>query len=249
MKPVQRLAYALSLLTIFPARLSTPPTAGDTGRAAIWFPWVGLLIGLLVALARLALGTILPPLVTAAACLMIWAGVTGGLHLDGLADCCDGLFHPSSPQRRLEIMQDPHLGSFGASGLMLVLLLKAAALVSLRPGLNGGLAIVLAAVLGRWLVLLAGKQPMARPGGMGAELALGLNWSTVLAGAILPAILTLAGGLRGILACGLGLLISAGLFALARRRLGGLTGDVFGATIELAELAVLVAFCLNPNFP
>jgi len=245
MTAYQHFLYALNLLTIIPVRLKATPEPGDTGRAAAWFPWVGLLVGSCVALVKLGLDAVLPPLVSAVLCAAVWVILTGGLHLDGFADCCDGLLHASDPQRRLEIMKDPHLGSFGVTGLVLILLVKTAALAALPATPAGMLSILLAAVLGRWLVLLAGLQPVARPGGMGADMALGLNRRTMLVGALLPAALATMAGLAGWLAAGLAIFTGLGLFALGRARIGGVTGDVFGATVELAEVTVLLAGCLS----
>lgn len=241
----QRFLYALNLLTIIPVRLKTTPQPGDSGRAAIWFPWIGLIVGGCVAFTKLGLDLVLPPLVSAGVCLAVWVGLTGALHLDGFADCCDGLLHPSNPQRRLEIMQDPRVGSFGVTGLVLLLLIKIAALAALPSSPAGLLSILLAAVTGRWLVLLAGLQPVARPGGMGADFALGITRRTTLAGAILPAALATLGGATGWLAVGLAVCAGLGLLALARTRIGGVTGDVFGATVELAEMVILLAACLR----
>jgi adenosylcobinamide-GDP ribazoletransferase len=198
-----------------------------------------------VALTKLGLDSVLPPLVNAGICLAVWAGLTGALHLDGFADCCDGLLHPTNPQRRLEIMQDPHLGSFGVTGLFLLLLIKTAALAALPTTPASLLSILLAAATGRWLVLLAGLQPVARPGGMGADFALGITRRTALAGAILPVALATLGGAAGWMALGLAVCSGLGLIALGRARIGGVTGDVFGATVELGEMVVLLVACLR----
>jgi adenosylcobinamide-GDP ribazoletransferase len=225
--------------------MKTTPEPGDTGRAAIWFPWIGLLIGSIIAIIKLGLDANLPVLVSASICVVAWTILTGGLHLDGFADCCDGLLHPSNPQRRLEIMQDPHLGSFGVTGLVLILLVKTASLTALPASPAGLISILLAAVMGRWLVLLAALQPIARPAGMGADMALGVSLRAVLASAILPVALATIGGFSGWLSAGLALCAGVGLFALSRKRIGGVTGDVFGATIELAEAVVLLTSCLS----
>lgn len=170
------LRIAFSLLTTLPVRAPADWQPGDSGRAAAWYPLVGLALGLLLAAVYSAAALVFSPQVVAALTLAAWVALTGGLHLDGLSDCCDGLFHPSNPQRRLEIMKDPHLGAFGAVGLGLALLLKFAALASLAPE-RAAPAILLAASLGRWAILPAGLQPLARPGGMGADFASGLRKS------------------------------------------------------------------------
>ena len=125
------LYIAFNLLTTLPIRAPNDWNAGDSGRASVWFPLVGMVIGILVAAAHAIFGLWLPSLMTSALTVTVWAILTGGLHLDGLADCCDGLFHPSNAERRLEIMKDSRLGTFDGVGLVLVIVLKISAIVSL----------------------------------------------------------------------------------------------------------------------
>ena len=134
------------------------------GAAAGWYPFVGLAIGVSVALANTLLHLFFPSLITAALTLTLWVILTGGLHLDGLADCCDGLLHASNPEKRLEIMKDSRMGAFAGIGLTLTLLLKFSALASLLTD-KAVPVILLAASLGRWFIIVAGFQPLARPGG------------------------------------------------------------------------------------
>ncbi len=237
------LRVAFNLLTILPVRAPGDWQPGDSGRAAAWYPLVGLVIGLLVAAVWTLSSWVLPPLICAGLALAAWIVLTGGLHLDGLADCCDGLFHASNAERRLAIMKDPHLGAFGAMGLCLALLLKFAALASLSPE-RAVLTILLAASLGRWVILLAGTQPLARSGGMGADFSYGLSKSALAWGAILPLGLTALLGLYGLLAVAATLLAAMGLLRLARARIGGVTGDVFGLLVETAEIIILMAMNL-----
>lgn len=234
---------AFNLLTTLPVVSPADWRPGDSGRAAGWFPLVGLAIGLLVATAYIALQQVLPLSISAALVLSLWAALTGGLHLDGLADCCDGLLHASSPERRLEIMRDPQLGAFGVVGLVLALLLKWAALAALAPE-RTLLAILLAASLARWIILLAARQPLARPTGMAADVAVGLSPIALVWGAIVPAGLALALGWDGLLAVALALMVAIGLLRFARRRIGGVTGDVFGLLVETSEIVVLIALTL-----
>src|SRR3972149_12177437 len=102
---------ALGFLTILPTPKSVSIKQGEFGNSATWFPFVGLLIGTLVALAYFGFHFVLPSLLSSALCVALWVWLTGGLHLDGLADCCDGLLNASTPERRLEIMKDPHVGT------------------------------------------------------------------------------------------------------------------------------------------
>lgn len=238
------LLLALSFLTAVPVNLKEAPAPGDLGRSAAWFPLVGILIGGISALVCLGLRAVLDPLLAAVLSAAVWIGLTGGLHLDGLADCFDGLLHPSNPQRRLEIMKDPSLGSFGGLGLILAVVLKIAAIQALPSGLLLT-ALPLAAVSGRWLLLPAGKQPQARPGGMGADFASGLSWPVLAAGLLPVLVLTAFSGWLGAAAVCAACVTTWGIFRLAKSNLGGVTGDVFGLTVESAEIVVLLVFCLR----
>ena len=236
------LRLALSFLTILPFH-APKAQATDLGRAAGWFPTVGLILGALLAAAHWGLGQLFPPLLGAALLVAVWAALTGGLHLDGLADCGDGLLAAVSPERRLEIMRDPRLGTFGGVSLCLFLLLKVFAVAALPPSSrSAAYALLLAPALARWLMLLAARQPSARPGGLGAVFAQGLQPALLLAAAGLPLILVALGGWRAVAAAGLAGAVTLGVVGLARARLGGVTGDVLGLTVEASELAVLLVF-------
>src|SRR6266542_100181 len=117
---------ALALLTILPAPRDQPISA----RAFSYFPLVGALLGVILALTLVLARALFNPPVSAALVLLLWVALTGALHLDGFADACDGLFAATTRERRLEILQDVHVGAFGVVGLMLLLMLKVAALAS-----------------------------------------------------------------------------------------------------------------------
>lgn len=135
------------------------------------------------------------------------------------------------------------MGAFGVIGLILVLLLKAATLASLTPQSSFG--ILLAASLARWCILPAGLLPLARPSGMGADFALGLRRSFIVWGAIIPLVIVILLGTRGILSTLTGLGAAALVLWAAKSRIGGVTGDVFGLVIETVEAVVLLAFLVG----
>jgi adenosylcobinamide-GDP ribazoletransferase len=169
--------------------------------------------------------------------------LTGGLHLDGLADCSDGLLASTTVERRLEIMKDPRLGTFGGIGLILVLLLKAAVLSSLTP--QSALGILFAASLARWCILPAGLLPLARPSGMGADFKAGFrNWF-IAAGAVIPLAISTLLGARGLISLAAGLISAALVLRLAKSRINGITGDVFGMTVEVVEVISLLVFTVT----
>jgi len=239
---MRNLRTAFGLLTTLPFGMPENWQPGDSGRAGVWYPLVGIVIGGLTWLAWLGLSMYFPPLIAGVLTLLIWVGLTGGLHIDGLVDCCDGLLGSATPKRRLEIMKDPHMGTFGGIGLMLVLLAKAAALSSLAP--SAGLGIILAATISRWFILPASLLPLARPDGMGADFAAGFRHSAIFITAILPLGFALLLGLQGLIAVLAAMLAAAAVLGLACNRIKGVTGDVFGLLVEVTETAVLLSLTL-----
>lgn len=246
---------ALGFLTIVPARVgATRP--GDLGRAAGWFPFVGLLLGLVVSAAQWLCLRLFPPALAGALVVALWALLTGGLHLDGLADCGDGLLASATPERRLDIMRDARLGAFGGMSLILFLVLKVlavaalpvVALFSIQPNAGQAAAwlpfgpLVVATVCARWLILPMGQQRGARLGGLGADFALGLRPAVIIAAAVVMAVVTLLGGWRALAAVAVAHGVAWLILQVARRRLGGVTGDILGLTVEMSELAVMLAY-------
>ncbi len=240
---MRSLRIAFGLMTTFPIRLPDSWLAGDSGRAAVWYPFVGAVVGAVTWLAWRGALLLFPSWVAGCIALVVWVLLTGGLHLDGLADCCDGLFVSATPGRRLEIMKDPHVGAFGVIGLILVLFLKAAALSSLL--LTSSLGIILAASLARWCILLGALLPPARASGMGADFAAGFRRLFLVWSAIIPIGLAIFMGVRGVLSILAGLGAAVFVLWLAKSRIGGVTGDVFGMIVEITEIVVLIIFLVG----
>src|SRR5258706_1053793 len=226
---MRSLRIAFGLLTTLPIKLPEDWSVGDSGRASVWYPFVGLVIGMLTWLVWKVTTLFFSPLVTGVITLVVWVLLTGGLHLDGLADCCDGLFASTSIERRLEIMKDPRMGAFGVIGLILVLFLKAVVLTSLTSATSFG--ILLAASLARWCILPAGLLSLARPSGMGADFAAGSRRSFIFRGVMIPLAIAIILGVHGILSIVTGLIAMICVLWLAKSRIGGVTGDVFGNVV------------------
>jgi adenosylcobinamide-GDP ribazoletransferase len=233
---------AATFLTTLPAPTFVVPPGG-LGLAARWFPLVGLVIGLLLWGVQSLAAFFFPTLLAGALVVLAWVALTGGLHLDGLADCCDGLLATTSRERRLEILRDPRVGTFGALGLILTLLFKALAVGTATP-----VALLIAPVWARWLLLWAARQPQARPEGMGAAFAAGLTPGVIAIAGLLPIVLLLFAGGRGLVAAVLATLAMLALVRLARERLGGVTGDVYGLVVEASEVVMLLVFAARPNW-
>nr|WP_312230653.1 adenosylcobinamide-GDP ribazoletransferase [Pseudomonas sp.] len=234
---------ALQFLTRLPVRLSGMPTPEQTGRSLLFYPLVGGLIGtLLIAAAHLLEGA--PAVLQAALLLTLWVGLTGALHLDGLADSADAWMGGfGDRERTLAIMKDPRSGPIAVVVLVLLLLLKFAALLALLDQGNH-LVLILAPVLGRGALLaLFLYTPYVRPGGLGDALKAHLPRSSAT---VALAVTTLLGLLLG----GFWVMMAvAGVFLWLRRmmlqRLGGTTGDTAGALLEVIECAVLLAAALQ----
>lgn len=239
---MRSLLVACRYLTVLPVPRGSVP--GDLGRAAGWFPVVGLLLGLALVGAALAADLVLPPAVAAVLLVGLWVGLTGGLHLDGLADAVDGLGGGWSREEALAIMRDARIGAYGVTAIVLVLALKIAALASLPPGLRWR-ALLVAPVLGRLgPLVLARLCPPARAEGAGHAFALAVGTRSLGVAVLVAA--AVAVGLVG--PWGALLLAAAGADAVAfalylRRRLGGLTGDCLGALVEASEASVLTVLC------
>ncbi|MHB1619725.1 MAG: adenosylcobinamide-GDP ribazoletransferase [Sulfuricella sp.] len=242
---MKALLLALQFLTCIPVALRFEPQPADWGRSALAYPLIGFLIGLLLAGLQQLVGHA-DPLLQAALLTAAWALVTGGLHLDGLADSADAwVGGHGDRERTLAIMKDPRSGPAAVSTLMLALLLKFAALAALVKA-GAWPALLLAPVLGRSaLVALLLSTPYVRPGGMGSAISAHLP----RAAAALALLLVAAGGLLAGKAGALALAVAVAAWWVLRwimmRRLGGMTGDTLGAAVELTEVAVLVALALS----
>jgi adenosylcobinamide-GDP ribazoletransferase len=237
---VRGFVTAARYLTVLPLPGGAAGDAAALGRSAAWFPVVGVLLGLGLAAGDRGLGWLLPPTLAAAATVTGWKLLTGGLHLDGLADSLDGIVG-GDPEQRLRIMRDSRIGVFGAAGLVLALLLDVTALAELPAGVRWR-ALVAAPAIGRAAPpLLARVFRPARPDGAGAAFANSTRAAAAgTAGllALLVALLVL--GPAGVAGLGLAAAAVGGAECFLAARLGGLTGDSLGAAVELAELAVLV---------
>ncbi|MFZ4789699.1 MAG: adenosylcobinamide-GDP ribazoletransferase [Candidatus Competibacteraceae bacterium] len=244
---IRAFSLALQLLTRLPVpSFSTPPQPQELGQSVLFFPVVGLLIGGLLVGVNFALREINPG-VAAALVLTVWVLITGGLHLDGLADTADAwIGGQGNRDRTLAIMKDPRSGPIALAIVALVLINKFAALQALLTG-NASAALLLAPMLGRAIiVLLLLTTPYVRPAGLGAPYAdyLPRRRCGLLIALMAMAMVAIAGWIGTGVLIGLGI----GVFGLRQalmQRLGGITGDTLGAACELAETLALVMLALD----
>lgn len=235
---------ALQFLTICPPIVRRAFSAQEMGRAVGWYPLVGLVLGGIVAGGAALLGNFFPGPLSAALTLTLWVTLTGGLHIDGFLDACDGLLGGSDPEKRLDIMRDHRIGAFAFTGGALLLLTKFSALMALQDTGGASAYLILAPTLGRWAMTLAvASFPYARPAGLGREMQVHVTGRQVALASVtaLVAVLFIAYG-HGIVALIIAALTMLGVAIFTIRRIPGLTGDIYGAICELTELAVLLVF-------
>lgn len=235
---------AISLLT----RLPAPGAAHNRGARAAWaWPIAGALVGLVAALVgQVALILGLPPAFAGGAALATLAFATGGLHHDGLSDTFDGLWGGSDPERRLDIMRDSRVGSYGVLAVVFVTGLSWVALSEIAAEGRLWLALPLAGAASRAAMSVTmAALPSARPDGLARMTGRPSMQKALAAVAVAGVICLVLSPLRlpaVVLATGLAALCLA---LVSRRKIGGQTGDVLGATQQLAEMAALAALAAS----
>jgi len=254
MRSIRNLFLAIRFLTIIPLPQGREDTPDDMTAAAYWFPLVGFGIGALIVASYTLIPGEVSPLIPAAWSVAFLAVITGALHLDGLADTCDGLFGGRDRESRLRIMKDKAVGAFGAVAIALALLMKFAFLVPLTASGAVLWALPLAVGAARWAqVIGAGALSYARPeGGTGQSFVDRVGWGQVIISPI-PVVLVCAlvcyvqidllheATIVAIVALYLGgtVVLSLAIVCVCRARIGGITGDVLGAMAEVTEVVML----------
>ena len=236
------LLVAASLLSRVPVPVDHA-FAGARGAAAAWaWPLAGAALGACVGATlagALALGA--APLFAAALALALGLMLTGALHEDGLGDCADGFGGGADRARRLEIMRDSRLGTFGVAALVLLLIGKAALLAQLGGWQAVGVCAAAGAVSRAPLAALLRWAPQARADGLAAATGRPSFATVVAALGVALALAAALGGAAGALALLAAALTTLATAALARRKIGGISGDVLGAAQALGEAAALAA--------
>ncbi|EXB47593.1 adenosylcobinamide-GDP ribazoletransferase [Acinetobacter sp. 1000160] len=232
---------ALQFLAVLPIELKTMPSAKQNGQAMLFYPLVGLLLGFILFTSAMLL-TKLPIILSAALILVLWIWLTGGLHLDGLADTADawvGGF--GDPERTLNIMKDPACGPIGVLSLVVICLLKFVALYVLLEQQIAAFLIVLP-MLGRSVPLfLFLTTPYVRTQGLGRSMTDFMPKKRLWMVFVITIALLCMFKWLGLIALLVFLVMLFYMRSLFIKRIGGITGDTVGAAIELAETGVLLS--------
>jgi adenosylcobinamide-GDP ribazoletransferase len=239
---VLQIRLAAAFLTILPVGPAEAASPADVAASFGWFPLVGFGIGIGLFIVDWMLSPIFGHAMRAVLIVLLLTVVTGGLHLDGVADTADALGARSDRNRALEILRDSHIGSFGTLALIFIISLKALAIA----GAGGGhrhAAIYMAPGLGRWaMVAIASSLDYLRAEGAGAAMLSrdrrrNLKIATITA-VVMLAPLVMFHALR---ACVIAAVATLAMRSFYRRWMGGVTGDLIGAAGEIVETAVLIA--------
>jgi adenosylcobinamide-GDP ribazoletransferase len=230
---------ALQFMTTLPVSLRRPVDSEDLARAGRYFPLVGLFLGTILALLYSVLILFLPPNLVTLLLVISLLALTGALHFDGFLDSCDGLFGYHTTERRLEIMRDSRVGSFGVAGGICLLALKYTGLSLVTPGLMPA-ALILAPLVARWALLCAVVIfPYGRVSGLGLIYKRYTHPPELVLASIFVIIIVLAflgwPGL-GLVAFIFGLTMLVGRWIMGKLP-AGLTGDSYGAIAEITETA------------
>jgi cobalamin 5'-phosphate synthase/cobalamin synthase len=231
----------VAFLTRLPVgKIATFDTA-DVAHSSGWFPFIGLLLGAVYALAAVLLRTHLPPAVIAVLLIVLDALLTGALHFDGLADTADGFGGGKTRDDVLRIMRDHAIGSYGGLALAALVVLKTTAYTALLQQNYWMPALILTPALGRWsMLLLTATLPYARQSASAIE---GMGKRSLLWGTA-PVVIALivVQSPRGWIAWAGTAGVTAAFGVYCRCRIAGITGDILGANLQLCESAALLTF-------
>jgi adenosylcobinamide-GDP ribazoletransferase len=242
---------ALQFLTSIPVSIKRKLEPAQIGQATMWFPLIGFIIGLVLALLNLLLGLILPTSVVNVLLIAALVVITGVMHLDGLADTCDGIAGYKPVEERWKVMRDSRTGAFGVVGIALLLLVKYIALNNV-PNAWFTPTLILMPTVSRWAMVYAVYAfPYARPEGLGSVYKQQTRWQHFLlatlivgaAGALLYQTISYA----GFILIGIILVLTTLLAFYFKKKFAGLTGDTYGAINEISEVAVLLAVIIIAN--
>jgi adenosylcobinamide-GDP ribazoletransferase len=236
---------ALRFLTIIPIPGRRRISPEEMGGSIVYFPIVGLIIGLILVGLSLLLMLFLPSTLVAVLLVAALAAISGAFHLDGFVDTCDGMAGGKTVEERWRIMKDSRAGSFGIIGVCLLLLVKYVSLLNVPDNWLVE-TLVLMPVIGRWAMVYAVfAYPYAKPSGLGKAFKQGARWWRFLIATVITLVVVfILGRLTGFILMFAIWVIVVAMAAYLKSKFGGLTGDTYGAINEVAEVCLLILVCL-----
>lgn len=237
---------AFQFLTRIPLVTLSEWSVESFGRSVKFFPMIGALLGLLlfgiVAVLQNFWGLRVPIHMMAIGVIIIEIFITGGLHCDGLMDTVDGIFSGRSRERMLEIMKDSRVGAFGAMAFSLLVVVKYSVIMDIEPMVLP-LALFVMPIVGRLAVVMGiTLYPYARVDGLGKAFYQCSHYQTLFVAGIIALLLLVPLGTMALMSAAVGVVFAVSFCQYVSKKLGGLTGDVYGAVIELTEIVALVTF-------
>lgn len=244
---MKRLLAALRFLTILPIPGTWGTGADDLAASVPFFPVVGLVLGAAAAALACAMTPLASPLVTAAVLVVVLLGFSGGLHMDGLSDTADGFLSSRPRDRMLEIMKDSHTGAMGVIAIVSVMLLKFASLASLDASRLWPAALLMPLAGRSAMVVHMALLPYARDTGLATVFYQRRpRAAAIWAAGLLALVAWFACEFRGLAVWAAWAIATLLLAAYVRRKIGGATGDTFGAVCELVETVPVLTLALWP---
>jgi len=237
---MKKFLIALQFLTTLPIKVKSKINPQELGQSLIYFPIVGALIGSILALCVFAFH-FLPTLVVSILVLMISIVITGGIHLDGFADTCDGFYSTRNKVGTLKIMHDSHVGVMGVIGLACLILLKFTLFITIIQQ-NQWKTLIIMAVFARWAQSLACLiSKYARSEGKAKHFVEFAGRKEIVIGGLFTLTLfLLLANFKGAVLFTIPLVLIILFINYVKRKIGGMTGDTIGATNEVAEILILL---------
>ncbi len=247
---IKSFLIALKFLTIFPVGKNLDMQKRGVAQSMVYFPLVGALIGLLLVAVDFIFKIFFPSFIVNIFILIFLALITGALHLDGFIDSMDGLLSGKGEKKILKIMRDSRIGSFGVLAVIFLILLKLSFLNEIVSGIRYPI-LILMPIISRWAVVYAAKKfPYAREtSGTGEPFAKFIGTRELIYATVFTAILAiLLMQLKGIIILFIAFLILLLLTSWINKKIHGMTGDTYGAIIEIVEVVILIsAYFINLN--
>lgn len=241
---MRSLLLALQFLTILPIHIKGEVRKEDLTRSMLFYPMIGLLLGIILAILCYGLSQYLPFYSAIAILIVIYIILTGGLHLDAFADLCDGFYAGKTKEDILKIMKDPHIGTIGAIGIFCIIFLKFILLVN-TSSTYLLVAIAIAPIIGRWsAVLMSCRTKYVSESGV-AQFIEGIGFRELIYATIATmAFLIAIAQVISLIVILFALILTLLFKSYVKSKIDGVTGDTLGACIEINEIATLLIMLL-----